>query len=61
MNETHKVVVSHKPFDPGWRNVTVISDDVTEAIRTLKAQPGQNIGMFGSNTLMREPDAGRPG
>ena len=51
MNEKHKVVASHASFDPGWHNVTVISDDVVGAVRQLKAQPGKTIAMFGSNNL----------
>jgi dihydrofolate reductase len=51
MNETPKVVVSHHDFDPGWQNVTVISHNVMDEIRRLKAQPGESIGIFGSNTL----------
>jgi dihydrofolate reductase len=51
MNENPKVVFSHKPFDPGWRNVTVITDDVAGEVRKLKAQPGKNIAIFGSNNL----------
>jgi dihydrofolate reductase len=51
MNEKLKVVVSHKSFEPGWNNVTVISDDVAGEIKKLKEQPGKTIAMFGSNTL----------
>ena len=51
MNEKLKVVASHESFDPGWKNVTVISGDVVEKVRALKAQPGKNMLMFGSNTL----------
>jgi dihydrofolate reductase len=51
INETHKVVVSHHDFDPGWNNVTVISRDVAESIQKLKQQPGGTIMMFGSNNL----------
>lgn len=51
MNDTPKVVVSHNDFDPGWENVRVISGDVIEEIKKLKAGPGKTIGMFGSNTL----------
>jgi dihydrofolate reductase len=50
-NEKLKVVVSHKPFEPGWKNVMVISDDVTGRIKKLKEEPGKNIIIFGSNTL----------
>lgn len=51
MNETHKVVASRQPFDPGWHNVTVISGDVAAEVKKLKAQPGKTIAIFGSNTL----------
>ncbi len=51
MNEQLKVVVSHKSFEPGWSNVTVISDDVAGEIKKLKEQPGKNIAIFGSNNL----------
>lgn len=51
INENQKVVVSHHDFDPGWEQVTVIHTDVINAIRQLKAQPGQTIAIFGSNTL----------
>jgi dihydrofolate reductase len=51
MNEKHKVVASHTSFEPGWRNVTVIHDNVAGEIRKLKQQPGKVIMMFGSNEL----------
>ncbi|MGE5531504.1 MAG: dihydrofolate reductase family protein [Bacteroidota bacterium] len=51
MNEKQKYVASHASFDPGWRNVTVLSGDVLERVRQLKAGPGQTIAIFGSNTL----------
>jgi dihydrofolate reductase len=51
MNDRRKVVVSHRPFEPGWSNVRVISDDVAAAIRKLKAQPGKDIIILGSNNL----------
>ena len=52
MNDTQKVVASHSGFEPGWKNVQVISGDVVEQVRKLKAQPGETIGIFGSNTLV---------
>jgi dihydrofolate reductase len=51
MTETQKVVASHKPFEPGWQNVTVISGDIPGAVRRLKEQPGKGILVFGSSTL----------
>ena len=51
MNERRKFVASHKPFEPGWDKVTVISDDVPAEVRKLKEGPDKKIAMFGSNTL----------
>lgn len=51
MNALPKVVVSHEAFTPEWENTTVISADVIEGIRALKAQPGKDIAIFGSNML----------
>jgi dihydrofolate reductase len=51
MNEALKIVASHAPFEPGWKNVRVISGDVIGAVKALKAGPGKDIMMFGSNEL----------
>ncbi len=51
MNENLKVVASHKPFEPGWQNVRVISHGLRQEIEQLKQQPGKDIIIFGSNTL----------
>lgn len=51
ISEKGKVVASHHPFDPGWNNVTVFSDNVPAQVQKLKEQPGKTIAMFGSNNL----------
>ena len=51
MNEKLKVAASHQSFDPGWKNVRVISGDVPAAVKQLKEQPGKNIIILGSNNL----------
>ncbi len=51
MNESQKYVASRSPFDPGWQKVTVLSGDISQAVRSLKEQPGKDIILFGSNTL----------
>jgi dihydrofolate reductase len=51
MNEKRKVVASHKPFEPGWDKVMVISGDVSGGVKKLKEQPGKTIAIFGSNNL----------
>jgi dihydrofolate reductase len=51
MNEKHKLVVSHKAFDPGWDKVRVITPDVVAAVKRIKEQTGESIAIFGSNEL----------
>jgi dihydrofolate reductase len=52
MNNTPKFVVSRTLSSAGWQNSTLISGDIAEQIRLLKQQPGRNIGMSGSSTLV---------
>jgi dihydrofolate reductase len=53
MNNTPKVVVSTTLKTADWQNSTLISSDVAQAITALKQQPGGNIGIGGSPTLVR--------
>ena len=54
INHVHKYVVSTTLSDvDGWQPATLIQRDVTEAIAQLKQQPGKNIGVHGSITLVR--------
>lgn len=53
MNEKRKFVASRNPaYAPGWSNVTVLHEDVPAQVKQLKAQPGETIAMFGSNSLV---------
>ena len=52
MNSTPKFVVSGSLAAADWQNSTLISGNLTEAISALKQQPGKNIGMSGSSTLV---------
>jgi dihydrofolate reductase len=51
MNETSKIVAARVPFAAEWQNTAVISGDVVHEIEKLKAQPGKDMVMFGSNML----------
>lgn len=51
MNETPKFVATRAPFTPAWASVTVLSGDVVAEVATLKAQPGKDIVILGSNEL----------
>jgi dihydrofolate reductase len=53
MNAPKKYVVSRTLEKPIWRDTTIIRDDVVEAVRALKAQPGKNILTDGSSQLVR--------
>jgi dihydrofolate reductase len=53
MNTVPKYVVSTTlTTTSAWRNSTLISSNVVEAVRTLKAQPGKNILIDGSSVLI---------
>ena len=52
MNAPAKYVVSKTLQEPIWRNTTIIRDNVIEAVRALKAEPGGNILTDGSSQLV---------
>lgn len=54
MNSIPKFVVSTTLTNAdAWQHSTLIVDDVTQAITALKQQPGKNITISGSPTLVR--------
>lgn len=52
MNGPAKYVVSKTLEKPIWRNTTIIRDNIVEAVRALKAQPGKDIMTDGSSQLV---------
>src|SRR5688572_4108544 len=54
MNAPRKYVVSRTLTTPIWRNTTIIRDNVVDAVRKLKAEPGKNILTDGSSQLVHE-------
>jgi dihydrofolate reductase len=52
MNAPAKYVVSKTLDKPIWRNTTIIRENVVEAVRALKAQPGKSIITDGSSQLV---------
>jgi dihydrofolate reductase len=52
MNAPAKYVVSKTLQKPLWRNTTIIREDVVNAVRALKAQPGREIVTDGSSQLV---------
>ena len=53
MNSYRKYVVSTTLQQADWANSSLISENVMEEIASLKQQPGQDIGMSGSGTLVQ--------
>jgi dihydrofolate reductase len=53
MNNTPKLVVSNTLTSLDWQNSTLVTGDVAGQLTALKAQPGKNIGITGSGTLVR--------
>jgi dihydrofolate reductase len=53
MNDTPKYVVTETLDRADWQNTTLIKGNMVEQLRDLKAQPGKNIGVTGSGTLVQ--------
>lgn len=53
MNSVAKYVVSTTLTSAEWNNTSLIRDDVVETIRQLRAQPGKDILVYGSATLVQ--------
>jgi dihydrofolate reductase len=53
MNNTPKYVVSNSLDAVDWKNSTLIKGDVAGELTRLKQQPGKNISITGSGTLVR--------
>jgi dihydrofolate reductase len=53
INATQKFVVSTTVKSVEWRNSTLITGDVADELTRLKQQPGKDIAIIGSPTLMR--------
>src|SRR4030095_2726875 len=53
LNRMHKYVVSTTLKTAAWKESTIISGNVVEAITKLKQQPGKDIIIDGSATLVQ--------
>jgi dihydrofolate reductase len=52
-NATKKYVVSHKPFEPSWKNSVSINGDTVAQIRKLKEEDGPDLWVHGSGNLIQ--------
>ena len=54
MNNLQKIVFSKTLDKPSWNNTTLIHDDIVAAVQTLKQQPGDDMVIFGSASIISQ-------
>lgn len=59
MNKSQKIVVSRTLDKADWNNTTILKGDLVEEIKKLKQQPGNDITILGSGSIVTQlADAG---
>ena len=54
LGDIRKIVVSSQKLELTWRNSEQLEGDLIEAVTALKNEPGANIGMSGSISVVRQ-------
>lgn len=54
MNKAQKIVFSTTMKTTGWANTQIINSDPVQTVRELKQQPGNDITILGSGTLLTQ-------
>ena len=54
LGDARKVVVSNQKLEFTWRNSEQLQGDFVEAVTALKNEPGGDIGMSGSPSIVRQ-------
>ncbi|MDQ4007263.1 MAG: dihydrofolate reductase family protein [Actinomycetota bacterium] len=54
LGDVRKIVVSNQPLDFTWRNSEQLKGDLVDAVTALKNEPGGDIGMSGSISVVRQ-------
>jgi len=57
LGDLRKIVVSHSPLEFTWRNSEQLQGDFVEVVTALKKEPGGDIGLSGSVSLVRQLQA----
>ena len=52
MNRTDKLVLSRTLKTAGWENTKIIGTDAVNELRRLKSQPGKDMTLLGSGTIL---------
>jgi len=54
MNESPKVVFSRTLTEASWQNTRLIKDNLAEAVRNLKHEPGPGLVLMGSGSIIAQ-------
>ncbi len=54
LGDVRKIVASNQKLEFTWRNSEQLEGDLVEAVTALKNEPGGNIGMSGSISVVRQ-------
>lgn len=54
MNTAHKVVFSRTMESADWRNTRLVRTDAVEEVRTMKEEPGEDLVILGSGSLVAQ-------
>jgi dihydrofolate reductase len=54
LGDARKIVVSNQKLEFSWRNSEQLEGDLVEAVTALKSEPGGNIGLSGSVSVVRQ-------
>jgi dihydrofolate reductase len=54
LGDARKIVVSNQKLEFSWRNSEQLDGDLVEAVTALKKEPGRNIALSGSVSVVRQ-------
>jgi dihydrofolate reductase len=54
IGDQRKIVLSNQPLEFTWRNSELLEGDLLEAVTALKAEPGGDVAISGSISIVRQ-------